>query len=128
MLAEGSLAGRVALVTGGGTGLGKAMAIELSRLGAAVAVLGRRREPLEETVGELAGAGLATPADVRDPDAVAAAFHAAEESLGPVTTLVTTVRETSSSTPRTFRRTGGAPSSGSSSTGRSSARARSRAA
>jgi NAD(P)-dependent dehydrogenase (short-subunit alcohol dehydrogenase family) len=88
MLSEGSLAGRVAMVTGGGTGLGKAMALELSRLGAAVAVLGRRREPLEETVGELSGPGLATPADVRDPDAVAAAFDSAEEALGPVTTLV----------------------------------------
>ena len=88
MLSEGSLAGRVALVTGGGTGLGKAMALELSRLGAAVAVLGRRREPLEETVGELTAPGVATPADVRDPDAVAAAFDAAEDALGPVTTLV----------------------------------------
>lgn len=88
MLSEGSLAGRVAVVTGGGTGLGRAMALELSRLGAGVAVLGRRREPLEETVGELAGPGLATPADVRDPDAVAAVFDAAEEALGPVTTLV----------------------------------------
>ncbi len=88
MLAAGSLAGRVALVTGGGTGLGKAMALELSRLGASVAVLGRRREPLEETVAELSGPGAATPADVRDADAVAAAFDAAEEALGPVTTLV----------------------------------------
>jgi NAD(P)-dependent dehydrogenase (short-subunit alcohol dehydrogenase family) len=88
MLAEGALAGRVALVTGGGTGLGKAMALELSRLGASVAVLGRRPEPLEQTVAELSGAGLATPADVREPEAVAAAFDAAEEALGPVTTLV----------------------------------------
>jgi NAD(P)-dependent dehydrogenase (short-subunit alcohol dehydrogenase family) len=88
MLPGGSLAGRVALVTGGGTGLGKAMALELSRLGAAVAVLGRRREPLEQTVGELSPPGLAVPADVRDPDAVAAAFDAVEEELGPVTTIV----------------------------------------
>ena len=88
MLQAGSLAGRVALVTGGGTGLGKAMALELSRLGASVAVLGRRRDPLEETVAELSGPGVATPADVRDPDAVSAAFDAAEEALGPVTTLV----------------------------------------
>ena len=88
MLAAGALAGRVAVVTGGGTGLGKAMALELSRLGAAVAVLGRRPEPLEETVSELSGPGFAAPADVRDPDAVAAAFDAAEEALGPVTTLV----------------------------------------
>jgi NAD(P)-dependent dehydrogenase (short-subunit alcohol dehydrogenase family) len=88
MLSEGSLAGRVVLVTGGGTGLGKAMALELSRLGAQVAVLGRRREPLEATVAAMAGPGLATPADVRDPDAVQGAFDAAEDALGPVTTLV----------------------------------------
>jgi hypothetical protein len=64
------------------------MALELSRLGAAVAVAGRRREPLEETVAALAGPGLAVQCDVREPDRVAAAFDAAEDSLGPVTTLV----------------------------------------
>ena len=88
MLPDGSLADRVALVTGGGTGLGRAMALELGRLGAKVAVLGRRREPLDETVAALPGAGCAVQADVRDPDAVAAAFGAAEDALGPVTTLV----------------------------------------
>lgn len=88
MLPGGSLANRVALVTGGGTGLGRAMALELGRLGAKVAVLGRRREPLQETVAELAGQGFPVQADVRDPDAVAAAFDAAEEALGPLTTLV----------------------------------------
>ena len=87
MLPEGSLAGRVALVTGGGTGLGRATALELARLGASVAVAARRREPLEETV-ELMGGGLAVRCDVREPDAVAAAFDAAERELGPVTTLV----------------------------------------
>jgi NAD(P)-dependent dehydrogenase (short-subunit alcohol dehydrogenase family) len=87
MLAEGTLAGRNALVTGGGTGLGRAMALELARLGASVAVLGRRREPLEETVAAMGG-GVAVPADVRDPEAVATAFDAAEAALGPLTTLV----------------------------------------
>src|SRR5437870_5498093 len=54
VLPDGSLADRVALVTGGGTGLGRAMALALGRLGAKVAVLGRRREPLDETVATLA--------------------------------------------------------------------------
>jgi NAD(P)-dependent dehydrogenase (short-subunit alcohol dehydrogenase family) len=88
VLPEGTLAGRVALVTGGGSGLGRAIALELGRLGAAVAVLGRRREPLEETVAAIDGPAAAVPADVRDAEAVAAAFDQAEESLGPLTTLV----------------------------------------
>jgi NAD(P)-dependent dehydrogenase (short-subunit alcohol dehydrogenase family) len=75
------------LVTGGGGGLGRAIALELGRLGAKVAVLGRRQEPLDETV-ELLGGGCAVAADVREPDAVAAAFDAAEAELGPITTLV----------------------------------------
>lgn len=87
MLPDGSLAGRVALVTGGGTGLGRATALQLARLGASVAVAARRLEPLEETV-RLMGGGLAVRCDVREPDAVAAAFDAAERELGPVTTLV----------------------------------------
>ena len=87
MLAEGSLEGRVALVTGGGSGLGRAMALELGRLGAKVAVLGRRRHVLEETVARLAD-GIAVPADVREPNAVAEAFDLAEAELGPITTLV----------------------------------------
>jgi NAD(P)-dependent dehydrogenase (short-subunit alcohol dehydrogenase family) len=88
VLPDGSLADRVALVTGGGTGLGRAMALELGRLGAKVAVLGRRREPLEATVAELEGQGFAVQADVRDAEGVAAAFDAVEEALGPLTTLV----------------------------------------
>ena len=88
MPADRPLAGRVALITGGGTGLGRAMALELGSRGAKVAVVGRRREPLDETVTLLDGDGFAAPCDVREPDAVAAAFDAAEEALGPVTTLV----------------------------------------
>ncbi len=88
MLAEGTLVGRVALVTGGGTGLGRAMALELARLGAKVAVCGRRREPLDETVAEIGEAAFAVQCDVRDPELVAAAFDATEKALGPVTTLV----------------------------------------
>ena len=87
MLAQGSLEGRVALVTGGGSGLGRAMALELGRLGAKVAVLGRRRHVLEETVAQVAE-GIAVPADVREPNAVAEAFDVAEAEFGPITTLV----------------------------------------
>jgi citronellol/citronellal dehydrogenase len=47
------LEGRVALVTGGGTGLGRATALELARCGAAVAVVGRREDPLRETVAAI---------------------------------------------------------------------------
>ena len=61
MLPAASLAGRVVLVTGGGSGLGRAMALELSRLGAKVAVVGRRREPLDETVALLEGDGDRRP-------------------------------------------------------------------
>jgi len=88
MLREGELRDRVVLVTGGGTGLGRTMALELARLGASVAVMGRRREPLEETVAEIGRDAVAVPGDVRDAEQVAAAFDAAEEALGPVTTLV----------------------------------------
>jgi citronellol/citronellal dehydrogenase len=53
VFAEGLLSGKVALVTGGGTGLGKATAIELARCGARVVIAGRRAETLEAAVGEI---------------------------------------------------------------------------
>jgi citronellol/citronellal dehydrogenase len=68
VFAAGLLQGMVALVTGGGTGLGRASAIELARCGARVAVVGRREEPLRDTVAELGGEQRASWAagDVRD--------------------------------------------------------------
>ncbi|HME03379.1 MAG TPA: SDR family oxidoreductase [Solirubrobacteraceae bacterium] len=66
IFAPGLLSGRVALVTGGGTGLGRATAQELARCGAHVTIAGRREEVLAETVAEL-GPGLDWVAgDVRD--------------------------------------------------------------
>ena len=79
-----ALAGRTALVTGAGTGIGRAVAVRLVELGASVTGVGRREEPLAETA-ELAGERFRyTPLDLRDRDA-AAAFVA---GLGPLDLLV----------------------------------------
>jgi citronellol/citronellal dehydrogenase len=67
----GLLGGRVALVTGGGTGLGKATALELARCGASVTIAGRRAEVLEEATAEIAGAAGKADSitcDVREPE------------------------------------------------------------
>jgi citronellol/citronellal dehydrogenase len=53
VFAPGALADRVVLITGGGTGLGRATALELARCGATVVVVGRREDPLRETVSEI---------------------------------------------------------------------------
>jgi len=86
-----TLAGSVAFVTGGGTGLGKAMATELARCGAAIAVASRKPEHLAAGVAAIQALGaraMAVAVDVRDPDAIAAAFDAVEAELGPVDVLV----------------------------------------
>jgi NAD(P)-dependent dehydrogenase (short-subunit alcohol dehydrogenase family) len=91
MLAEGTFADRVAVVTGGGSGMGRAMALEFARLGAAVVVAGRRPDPLAETVRQVeAGGGraLAAPTDVRDPGQVDAMVATAVDAFGRVDVLV----------------------------------------
>lgn len=85
------LSGRVALVTGGGTGLGFAIAQGLGRAGARVIVNGRRIEPLADAVAVLAGEGInafAHSFDVTDVDAVRESVAAIEREVGLVDVLV----------------------------------------
>ncbi|MCA9530330.1 MAG: SDR family NAD(P)-dependent oxidoreductase [Myxococcales bacterium] len=72
-------------ITGGGSGLGRALALELAREGAALAVSGRRRERLDEVVEAIAGegaAGFAVPCDVTDDEGLRAAAEEAAGALG----------------------------------------------
>ncbi|HKW73644.1 MAG TPA: SDR family oxidoreductase [Candidatus Dormibacteraeota bacterium] len=80
----GSLAG-VAVVTGGGTGIGRAVALGLAETGYSVVVAGRREEPLEATAVEGSKAGahmLAIPTDVSDPGSVKAMFARTVQAFG----------------------------------------------
>ena len=84
-------AGLVALVTGGGTGLGRAIAHEFARTGATVAIAGRRPEPLDEVRAELEDARkecLAVPTDVREPEQVGSLVDAVLERYGRIDVLV----------------------------------------
>jgi NAD(P)-dependent dehydrogenase (short-subunit alcohol dehydrogenase family) len=82
----GPMAGHHALVTGGGTGIGRAVAAALTAAGANVTVLGRREAPLQNAVA--AGhAAFAVSGDVTDEAAAAKAFAAAARALGPISFL-----------------------------------------
>jgi 3-hydroxybutyrate dehydrogenase len=81
------LEGRHAVVTGGGTGIGRAVALALAETGAAVTIVGRRREPLERAAASISGARVET-ADVTDPDQLATAIRSAEAARGRVAILV----------------------------------------
>lgn len=85
------LSGQVAIVTGGGGGLGRTIARRLAAAGASVAVVARTADDLHETVAlieESGGSGLAAPADITDPAAVQRTLVAVESALGPVDLLV----------------------------------------
>jgi 3-oxoacyl-[acyl-carrier protein] reductase len=86
-----SVAGRVALVTGGGRGIGRAIALGLASMGARVAVLARSAPELAATVaaaGQRGNAALALPADVNAPEQVRGALNAVASTWGPVEILV----------------------------------------
>jgi NAD(P)-dependent dehydrogenase (short-subunit alcohol dehydrogenase family) len=83
-LPSGTFDGSVVLVTGGGTGLGKAIAAEFARLGANIAIAsrsGEHRDAGREAVEEAGGRAFSVALDVRDPEQVAAAFDAVEQEL-----------------------------------------------
>jgi 3-hydroxybutyrate dehydrogenase len=85
------LAGKRGLVTGGGTGIGAGIAAALAANGASVAVLGRRLEPLQQTVAQLRAQGgeiLAFAADVTDRDGIRRAVDEATTALGGLDVLV----------------------------------------
>ncbi|HEX5598352.1 MAG TPA: glucose 1-dehydrogenase [Micromonosporaceae bacterium] len=83
--------GQVALVTGGGSGIGRAIALEYARNGGTVVVLGRRAEPLQETVQlaeKLGAVADFIACDVRDADAVTAVVDSTVERYGRLDALV----------------------------------------
>lgn len=80
--------GRAAVVTGGGSGIGRAIALRLASAGAEVTVLGRRPEPLAETARLAGSAVRAVECDVRDADAVAQVIDEAAEAHGRLDMLV----------------------------------------
>jgi peroxisomal 2,4-dienoyl-CoA reductase len=87
-----ALAGHVAVVTGGGTGICRGIAAAYARLGADVAIVSRKQDVLAATATELereTGRAIFTfPADVRDPDAIGRAVRATVERFGKLDTLV----------------------------------------
>ena len=90
-LKAGLLSGKSAWITGGGSGLGRAMALRFAELGCKVAVSGRREEPLLETVRLIEGAGgeaAHAPCDVRDPERVESALATVLAKLGGLDILV----------------------------------------
>ena len=87
----GLLEGRVCVVSGAGTGLGRESALELARLGATVIGCGRRSEPLDgmvEAAGPLPGSAEAVAMDIRDEQAVESLFERVVERHGRVDVLV----------------------------------------
>jgi NAD(P)-dependent dehydrogenase (short-subunit alcohol dehydrogenase family) len=73
---------KIALVTGAGTGVGKAATLALSKAGFAVALAGRRREPLDAVAAACPGKTLVVPTDVADPASVKSAFDAVMAAFG----------------------------------------------
>jgi len=90
-LPPGTFAGRGVFITGGGTGLGKAIATEFARLGADVVIASRKGEHLEagrEAMQALGARVLVVTCDIREPDQISAAFDEATTTFGLPAVLV----------------------------------------
>jgi len=91
MLPADTYAGTTVFVTGGGTGLGKAIAVEFGRAGAKVAVASRKEEHRDAGVAALEAVGakaIGVELDVRQPESITTAFDAVEHALGAVSILI----------------------------------------
>jgi len=91
MLPPDTFAGDVVFVTGGGTGLGKAMATEFARAGADIVIASRSEEHRTAGIAAIEALGrraIGVACDVRDPDNIAAAFDEAEQALRPISVLI----------------------------------------
>jgi len=89
---DGALAGHVALITGGGSGICRGIAAAYARFGADVCIVSRKQATLDATAAEIEAATgrkvLAVAADVRDPEAIGRAVRTTVEQLGKLDTLV----------------------------------------
>lgn len=86
-----SCVGKRALISGGGTGIGRAIALALAQRGAAIALVGRRAAPLTAVAHEidrLGGQAIVLPADITDPIARVALIEQMHEQLGPIDILI----------------------------------------
>ncbi len=92
-------ANRIALVTGAGTGIGKAAALALGEAGFTVVLTGRRAEPLEQVAAAMDGQGHAITADVSDPASVAALFETVAQRFGRLDVLFNNAGGWSPATP-----------------------------
>ena len=82
------LTGKIALITGGGTGIGRAIALAFAREGAKVALMGRRPDPLIKTAREIGAAGLVVTGDLSRKEDIDAAIAATIARFGGINVLV----------------------------------------